>query len=271
MSSPALRVDVLTLFPNLFQGFLGESIMHRAITRGLVDVRLWDLRDWSEGKHRQVDDRPFGGGPGMVLMAPPLVAAVEALRELPDAGTAGRLIAMTPQGRTLTQDTVRELAREPRLILICGRYEGFDERIFPILEPELLSIGDYVLSGGEVAAMVVIDAVMRLIPGVLGDAESAVDESFGPDGGLEYPHYTRPRSFRGHEVPPILLNGDHAAIDRWRRAEALGRTTTRRGDLLARRGGTADTNPNRDTRPSIPGAPGPPEPGGRKEAVSRAE
>ncbi|HMB02347.1 MAG TPA: tRNA (guanosine(37)-N1)-methyltransferase TrmD, partial [Isosphaeraceae bacterium] len=168
-----------------------------------------------EGRHKQVDDRPFGGGPGMVLMAPPTVAAVEAVR----AGTEppGRLIALTPQGRTFDQAWARELARGPRLILLCGRYEGFDERILETLGPEPLSIGDYVLSGGEVASMVVIDAVMRLVPGVLGDAESTIDESFGPDGGLEYPQYTRPRVFRGRAVPDILLSGDHAAIARWRR------------------------------------------------------
>jgi tRNA (guanine37-N1)-methyltransferase len=215
MSTPLLRFDLLTLFPALFDGFLDESILKRAIEKGLVEVHRWDIRDWAEGKHKQVDDRPFGGGPGMVLMAPPVVAAVEAVRA--SAESPGRLIALTPQGRTLTQDHVCELAREPRIVLLCGRYEGFDERIFDTLEPECLSIGDYVLSGGEVAAMVVIDAVMRLVPGVLGDAESAIDESFGPDGGLEYPHYTRPREFRGHAVPEILLSGDHAAIARWRR------------------------------------------------------
>ncbi len=215
LTPPAIRFDVLTLFPGLFDGFLGESILSRAIARSLVRVDLWNLRDWAEGKHRQVDDRPFGGGPGMVLMAPPVVAAVEGVQAL--AEPPGRLIALTPQGRRLDQGYVNELAREPRLILLCGRYEGFDERIFEVLQPESLSIGDYLLSGGEVAAMVVIDAVMRLIPGVLGDAESAVDESFGPDGGLEYPHYTRPRVFRGREVPEILLSGDHAAIARWRR------------------------------------------------------
>jgi tRNA (guanine37-N1)-methyltransferase len=212
---PALRVDLLTLFPSLFDGFLNESILKRAIEKDLVDVRRWDIRDWAEGKHHQVDDRPFGGGPGMVLMAPPTVAAVEAVQA--DDATPGRLIALTPQGQTLNQDRVRELAKERRLILLCGRYEGFDERILEILQPEQVSIGDYVLSGGEVAAMVVVDAVMRLIPGVLGDADSAIDESFGPDGGLEYPQYTRPRSFRGREVPEILLSGDHAAIARWRR------------------------------------------------------
>lgn len=211
----AHRFDVLTLFPGLFEGFLDESILKRALGRGLVEVNRWDIRDWAEGKHRQVDDRPFGGGPGMVLMAPPVVAAVEAVQALGER--PGRLLALTPTGRRLDQAWVEELAREPRLVLLCGRYEGFDERIFETLSPEPLSIGDYVLSGGEVAAMVVIDAVMRLIPGVLGDAESAVDESFGPDGGLEYPHYTRPREYRGREVPETLLSGDHAAIARWRR------------------------------------------------------
>jgi tRNA (guanine37-N1)-methyltransferase len=238
MAEPALRVDVLTLFPALFDGFLGESILSRAIDRGLVEVRLWNLRDWAEGRHRQVDDRPFGGGPGMVLMAPPVVAAVEAVRAM--AEPPGQLIALTPSGRTLSQGWVRDLAAEGRLVLLCGRYEGFDERIFEILGPELLSIGDYVLSGGEVAAMVVIDAVMRLIPGVLGDAESAVDESFGPEGGLEYPHYTRPRDYRGRAVPEILIGGNHAAIDRWRREEARGRTADRRRDLVAPAPGGSD-------------------------------
>jgi tRNA (guanine37-N1)-methyltransferase len=211
---PPLRVDLLTLFPGLFEGFLSESIPKRAIDRGLLDVRRWNIRDWAEGRHKTVDDRPFGGGPGMVLMAPPVVAAVEAVRAM--AEPPGRLIVLSPQGRKLDQDWVRELAGESRLILLCGRYEGYDQRILEILQPESLSIGDYVLSGGEVPAMVVIDAVMRLIPGVLGDAESAVDESFGPAGGLEYPHYTRPREFRGLTVPEVLLGGDHAAIARWR-------------------------------------------------------
>jgi len=211
---PAWRADVLTLFPGLFEGFLGESILKRAIDRNLVEVRRWDLRDWAEGRHKQVDDRPFGGGPGMVLMAPPVVAAVEAVRA--SAPDPGRLVALSPRGQRLDQAKIRELAAEKRLILLCGRYEGFDERIIDELSPELLSIGDYVLSGGEVPAMVVIDAVMRLIPGVLGDEASALDESFGPDGALEYPHYTRPREFRGRAVPEILLGGDHAAIARWR-------------------------------------------------------
>jgi tRNA (guanine37-N1)-methyltransferase len=217
MSAPSLRFDLLTLFPGLFDGFLNESILKRAIGRGVVAIERHNIRDWAAGKHKPVDDRPFGGGPGMVLMAPPVVTAVEAVRALADP--PGRLIVLTPQGRTLDQEWVRELARQPRLVLVCGRYEGFDERIFETLEPERLSIGNYVLSGGEVAAMVVIDAVTRLIPGVLGDAESAIDESFGPDGGLEYPQYTRPRQFRGRSVPEILLSGDHAAIARWRREQ----------------------------------------------------
>jgi tRNA (guanine37-N1)-methyltransferase len=212
-----LRVDLLTLFPGLFDGFLGESILKRAIEKGLVEVHRWNLRDWAEGRHKQVDDRPFGGGPGMVLMAPPVVAAVEAVRAMDER--PGRLLVLSPRGRRLDQAWVEELAREPRLVLVCGRYEGFDERIFTILGPEQVSIGDYILSGGEVPAMVVIDAVMRLIPGVLGDAESARDESFGPDGGLEYPHYTRPREYRGLPVPEVLLGGDHAAIARWRREQ----------------------------------------------------
>ncbi|HEV3167423.1 MAG TPA: tRNA (guanosine(37)-N1)-methyltransferase TrmD [Isosphaeraceae bacterium] len=211
---PALRVDLLTLFPGLFDGFLDESILQRAIAKGIVEVNRWNTRDWAGGKHKQVDDRPFGGGPGMVLMAEPVVAAVEAVQQMGDR--TGRLIVLTPQGRRLDQAWVRELALEPRLVLVCGRYEGFDERIFETLNPETLSIGDYVLSGGEVPAMVVIDAVMRLVPGVLGDAESALDESFGPEGSLEYPQYTRPREFRGRLVPEILLGGDHAAIARWR-------------------------------------------------------
>ncbi len=213
--APPLRIDVLTLFPDLFTGFVEESIVCRAIDKELVAIRRWNLRDWASGKHKQVDDRPFGGGPGMVLMAPPVVAAVEAVRAA--AEPPGRLVVLSPQGPRLDQRRVVELAAGPRLILVCGRYEGFDERIIEVLDPELLSIGDFVLSGGEVAAMVVIDAVVRLVPGVLGDAQSAVDESFGPDGGLEYPQYTRPRVFRGRGVPEVLLGGDHAAIARWRR------------------------------------------------------
>jgi tRNA (guanine37-N1)-methyltransferase len=213
LSSPH-RIDVLTLFPAILDGYLVQSILSRAIALGLISIECFNIRDWAEGKHKQVDDRPFGGGPGMVLMAPPVVAATEAVRAAADP--PGRLILLSPQGRRLDQTRVAELALEPRLILLCGRYEGFDERISEILEPELLSVGDFILSGGEVAAMVLIDAVVRLIPGVLGDSQSALDESFGPDGGLEYPQYTRPREFRNRSVPEILLSGDHAAIARWR-------------------------------------------------------
>ena len=211
---PRHRIDVLTLFPAIMDGYLSQSILSRAIAAGLVEINRWDIRDWAEGKHKQVDDRPFGGGPGMVLMAPPVVAATEAVRAVDEP--AGRLIMLSPQGERLEQSRVGDLALERRLILLCGRYEGFDERIIEILEPELLSVGDFILSGGEVAAMVLIDAVVRLIPGVLGDSRSAVDESFGPDGGLEYPQYTRPRDYRGKTIPEILLSGDHAAIARWR-------------------------------------------------------
>lgn len=218
MRPPPLRFDVLTLFPGLFGGFLSESILKRAIRRGLISVNLWDIRRWALDRHRSVDDTPFGGGPGMLMMAPPVVSAVEAV-QASFGDRPGRLIALTPSGRRLDQPFVAELAREPRITLLCGRYEGFDQRILDVLRPEALSIGDYVLSGGEVPAMVVIDAVMRLVPGVLGDERSAVDESFGPDGGLEYPHYTRPRSYRGLTVPDVLLSGDHAAIDRWRRQQ----------------------------------------------------
>lgn len=220
---PPIRFDLLSLFPGLFDGFLNESILKRAIDRGLVAVHRWDIRDWAEGRHKQVDDRPFGGGPGMVLMAPPVIAAVEAVQA--QGERPGRLIALTPRGRRLDQSLVRELANEPRLVLLCGRYEGFDERIFDVLNPEAVSIGDYVLSGGEVPAMVIVDAVMRLVPGVLGDDQSALDESFGPEGGLEYPHYTRPRAFRGRAVPEVLLSGDHAAIARWRQSMRPNRDT----------------------------------------------
>lgn len=213
------RFDVLTLFPGLFDGFLNESILKRAIARGLVEVHRWDLRDWGIGRHKQLDDRPFGGGPGMVLMAPPIVEAAEAVQG--QGESPGHLVLLSPRGRRLDQARIQTLAELPqrRIVLLCGRYEGFDERIIEELRPEELSIGDYVLSGGEVPAMAVIDAVMRLLPDVLGDELSSVDESFGPDGGLEYPQYTRPREFRGRTVPEILLSGDHAAIDQWRKRQ----------------------------------------------------
>lgn len=228
-----MRIDVLTLFPDLFSGYLGESLLHKAIERGLIDVRLHDIRQWSNDKHQKVDDRPYGGGPGMVLKVEPVVACVEQVRA--EVERPGRLLVMSPQGAKLTQPLVEELAAEPRLILVCGRYEGFDQRVFDILKPEEISIGDYVLNGGEVAAMVVIDAVIRLVPEVLGDEQSHVLDSFSSGNrGLEAAHYTRPREFRGLKVPEVLLSGDHAAIERWRREQGAQRTLERRGTLERR-------------------------------------
>ncbi len=224
-----MRFDVLTLFPDIFSGYLSQSILKLAIERGLVEVMLWNIRDWATGRHRAVDDRPFGGGPGMVLRCEPVFACVEAVQAKAEPG---RLIMLTPQGRRLDQRLVVELAAEKRIMLLCGRYEGFDERIRVGLAPTEISIGDYVTSGGEVPAMVMIDAVARLVPGVLGDEASAQDESFGESGLIEYPHYTRPREFRGMRVPDILLKGDHQEIARWRRRQAELRTRQHRADLL---------------------------------------
>jgi tRNA (guanine37-N1)-methyltransferase len=227
-----MRFDVLTLFPEMFPGYLGQSLLSQAIENQLVDVQLHNLRNWAKGKHKQIDDRPYGGGPGMVLMAEPVVAAVEAVRQLDEAGP-GKLVMLTPQGRRLTQPIVEELSQEPGLLLLCGRYEGFDDRVRQILTPDEISIGDFILGGGEVAAMVVIDAVVRLIPGVLGDEESNKQDSFSSANRLlEGPQFTRPREFRGLQVPEILLGGDHEAIARWRKAESLQHTKARRADLL---------------------------------------
>ena len=226
-----MRFDVLTLFPEIFSGFVSQSLLKLAIQGGLVDVRLHNIRDWAEGKHQHVDDRQFGGGPGMVLMPKPVVECVEAVQAA--AETPGRLIMLTPQGKRLTQPKVEELAQQPRLLLLCGRYEGFDERIKQILQPEELSIGDYVLNGGETAAMVVIDSVIRLIPGVLGDEQSSIDDSFSTGNRLlEHEQYTRPREFRGLTVPDVLLSGNHSEIARWRNEQSRKRTQQRRADLL---------------------------------------
>ncbi len=216
------RFDVLTLFPEIFQGYLTQSILKKALDSGLVEIRLWNIRDWATGKHKSVDDRPFGGGPGMVLMPGPVYAAVEAVRAA--AEPPGELVMLTPAGDRLTQKVVGGLARHPRLLLLCGRYEGFDERIRLGLRPREISVGDFVCNGGEVPAMVVIDAVVRLVPGVLGDEQSAVDESHSEAGRLEYPQYTRPREFRGMAAPEILLSGDHGAIARWRREQSVLRS-----------------------------------------------
>ena len=224
-----MRLDVLTLFPGMFSGFLGESIPKIAQEKGRVGIHVHNIRDWSVNKHNKVDDRPFGGGPGMVMTCQPLVEAVEAVRAM-GAGP-GRLFFLTPEGRRFSQPVAEELSREERLILVCGRYEGFDERVFELLEPERLSLGDFVLSGGEVAAMAVADAVIRLLPDVLGCAESAVADSFS-SGILDHPHYTQPPEYRGLTVPEVLRGGNHALINAWRRERALERTRRYRPDLL---------------------------------------
>jgi len=226
-----MRIDVLTLFPEVFHRFLATSVVGRAVERGLVSIRCVNFRDWATDRHRTVDDKPFGGGPGMVLMCGPVFQALERLEA--EGGDPPSRILLTPQGERLTQSLVDELARKPRLILLCGHYEGFDERIRTGIDVREISIGDYVLSGGEPAALVLIDAVVRLLPGALGDETSAADESF-VDGTLEYPQYTRPREFRGMGVPDVLLSGDHGKIAAWRREQSMERTLARRPDLLTR-------------------------------------
>jgi len=226
-----MRFDVLTLFPEMFSGYLGQSLLGKAIERGCLDVHVHDMRNWSTDPHHKVDDRPYGGGPGMVLQVGPVVECVEAVSQLADE--PAQVVLLTPQGKPLNQVVVEELSEIPRLILICGRYEGFDQRIIDILQPTELSIGDYILNGGEVAAMVLVDAVMRLIPGVLGDESSNVDDSFSSGNRLlEFPQYTRPRDYRGHSVPEVLLSGDHGAIADWRSRQSMDRTRQRRSDLL---------------------------------------
>src|ERR1700736_5150159 len=217
-----MRFDVLTLFPEIFQGYLTQSILKLALERKLVEIHLWNIRDWAKGKHRSVDDRPFGGGPGMVIMPEPVYAAVEAVQH--KAEEPGQLILLTPAGERLNQALVQDLAGRRRLLLLCGRYEGFDERIRLGLRPREISVGDFVCNGGEVPAMVVIDTVVRYVPGVLGDADSVTEESHSDPGRLEYPQYTRPRIFRGMAVPEVLLSGDHEAVARWRREQSLARS-----------------------------------------------
>jgi tRNA (guanine37-N1)-methyltransferase len=228
-----VRIDIVTLFPAMVEGPLGASMLGRARARGLIDIRVVDLRHHADGRHRVTDDYQFGGGGGMLLKPEPLFAAVEASRT-----PAARVILLDPRGRRLTQAIVRELARLPHLILLAGHYEGVDERASQALADDELSIGDYVLTGGELPALVVTDAVARLIPGVLGDETAAHRDSFA-DGLLEGPQYTRPYVFRGLRVPEVLLSGDHARIARWRRVQALWRTWQRRPELLE----TADLTP----------------------------
>jgi len=225
-----LRVDVITIFPGLFGPFLEEAFVEIARRRGVLEVAVHNLRDWTVDRHRTVDDAPYGGGPGMVLKPEPLVAAIEALAGEKAGARRARVILFSPQGRRLDQDRVARLAREAHLVLVCGRYEGVDQRVIEIAVDEELSIGDYVLSGGELPAMTLIEAMTRLLPGVLGNPESTSTESF--EGGLlEGPHYTRPASFRGRSVPEVLRGGDHAAVARWRADAARKATRERRPDL----------------------------------------
>ncbi len=225
-----MRFDLFTLFPEVFEPYLQSSILQRARQRGLLEVNLYNIRDWTSDRHHVTDDEPYGGGGGMVMKPEPIFAAVEGILGSPPACP---VVLLTPQGRPFNQAVAQELAQQPRLALLCGRYEGVDERVRLHLVSDEISIGDYVLTGGELPALVVVDAVTRFFPGVLGDPEGAWDDSHAM-GLLEYPHYTRPPEFRGWRVPDTLLSGDHARIARWRREQALLRTKQRRPDLLAR-------------------------------------
>lgn len=224
-----MRIDVLTIFPAMFQSVIAEGILRIAREKGLADVRLHDLRNWTKDRHRSVDDEPFGGGPGMVMKVEP---AVEAVEEIEREGPVPVRVLLCPQGEPFTQGTARELAAAGRILMIAGHYEGYDERIRLALGPREISIGDYVLSGGEIPAMVVMDAVVRLVPGVVGDPSSITCESF-EDGLLDFPQYTRPREYRGMEAPAVLLSGNHEEIRRWRDAQRVQRTRERRSDLLS--------------------------------------
>lgn len=222
-----MNVHVLSLFPDMFTGVFGASIMKKAQDKGAVSFTVTDIREYSENKHKQVDDYPYGGGAGMVLKPEPMFNAVEAIT----AGRKPRVILMCPQGERFTQKKAEELAQEEELVLLCGHYEGYDERIREHLVTDEISIGDFVLTGGELAAMAVIDSVVRLIPGVLGQADSHIQDSFST-GLLEHPHYTRPADYRGMKVPDVLLSGNHANIEKWREEQSLKRTFERRPDLL---------------------------------------
>ena len=225
-----MRIDIITLFPEMFRGPFEASFVARAAQSGIVQIELHQLRDWAEGRHKVVDDYPHGGGAGMVMKPEPLFRAVEAVR--PQAPDPGRVVLLTPQGRLLTQEIVNELSAQPRLILLCGHYEGVDERVREHLANDEISIGDYVLSGGELAAMVLVDAVVRRLPGALG-SEASLEEESHAQGLLEYPQYTRPSEFRGWTVPDILLSGHHEEVRKWRRRQSLLRTALRRPELLA--------------------------------------
>ncbi len=232
-----MRFDIITIFPEFFSAVFDYGIVRRARAAGLIEIAAHDLRAWAGNKHKTVDDRPFGGGDGMVLKPDPIFEAVESLTGASDAQECvaknARVVLLSPQGRVLTQSLAAELARSERVVVICGRYEGVDERVAEALATDEVSIGDYILSGGEPAAVVLIDAVVRLLPGALGSETSAINESFS-DGVLDFPHYTRPPEFRGMKVPQVLLGGNHAEVARWRRRESLHKTRRNRPDLFAR-------------------------------------
>jgi tRNA (guanine37-N1)-methyltransferase len=232
-----MRFDILTLFPDLFESYLQQSLLKKALDRGLVEVHRWNFRDWADGKHQSVDDKPYGGGPGMLLACQPVFDCVEAVQK--EGAAPGQLVMLTPQGRRLDQALVRELAEAPRLVLLCGRYEGFDERIRLGLAPLEISVGDFITNGGEVPAMLMIDTVMRLVPGVLGDETSSKYESFAETGILEYPQYTRPREFRGMQVPDVLVEGNHGKIAAWRDEASRARTHSVQSDVPQHTGQTA--------------------------------
>lgn len=224
-----MRFDILTLFPGLFDAFREQGVLGRAVADGLVEIRAHDLRDWAGNRWGQVDDEPYGGGAGMVIQAPPVLAAVRDIQE--DAPAPGRIVVLSPRGRRLTQRVASEYAVQGRVLLLCGRYEGFDERVVEILEAEELSIGDFILGGGEVAAMAVIEAASRLVPGVVGDPQSVVEDSFA-EGLLDHPAYTRPPIVEGRPVPDVLRSGNHEKIRHWRLEQAVRATVTRRPDLV---------------------------------------
>lgn len=225
-----MRFDIITIFPEMFKDVFSGGVVHKAIRKGTIEVKVHDLRDFTTDRHRQVDDRPFGGEEGMVFKPEPVFAAVEAVRMTADAA----VYLLSPQGRPLDGRMAAEIARHEQVVLICGRYEGVDERVGELLATEEVSIGDYVLTGGEIPAMVVVDAVSRFVPGVVGKEASVRHDSF-VEGRLDFPHYTRPRDFRGMKVPAVLFSGDHKKIDTWRRRKALEKTARRRPDLLAQR------------------------------------
>jgi tRNA (guanine37-N1)-methyltransferase len=225
-----MKFDIVTIFPSMIQAGLGGGVVSRGVERGLLDVAVHDLRRWTTDRHRTVDDVPYGGGPGMVMKAEPLLRAVESVRA--ERGAPDSVVLLSPQGRTFTQAEAERLAGLGHVVLLCGRYEGMDERVRDMVATEEISIGDYVLSGGELAALVIVDAVSRLVPGVVGDEQSVAQDSFAR-GLLDYPHYTRPAEIAGRRVPDVLLSGHHADVRRWRRKAALVRTLERRPDLIA--------------------------------------